>query len=68
MGSFIVFVVLFLSGVWLTGYSQEMTEYPALFFTLGLLLVSGALAWAMRAAGSATVRTKQESGDEPRAR
>lgn len=67
MASFILFLVLFLGGVWLTGFSMELEFLPGVWFTVGILLISAALGWAMRAAGSATVRTKPTRGDEPRA-
>ncbi|GAA5154701.1 hypothetical protein GCM10025768_26270 [Microbacterium pseudoresistens] len=56
--SFIIFLVLFLGGIWLMGFAQALTTVPALVFVAGLVLVCLSLAWIMRERGGATKRTK----------
>lgn len=57
MVDFIVFLVLFLGGFVLFGISHELPTAQGVVFSAGILLVSLALAWVMRQAGSATRRT-----------
>lgn len=57
--SFIIFMVLFLGGIWLMGIAQGLATLPALVFVAGLLLVCLAMAWIMRAGRSgATKRSR----------
>ena len=57
MVDFIVFLVLFLGGFVLFGISHELPTGQGFAFTAGILLVSIAMAYAMRQRGSATKRT-----------
>lgn len=55
--SFIVFLVLFLGGIWAMGIAQSLPDFQSLVFIAGLLAVSAALAVMMRERGGATRRT-----------
>ncbi|WP_259607930.1 MULTISPECIES: hypothetical protein [Microbacterium] len=57
MVDFIVFIILFLGGVFLTGFAHGLPAAQGVVFTAGILLVSLSLAWVMRQAGSATRRS-----------
>ncbi|WP_336645302.1 hypothetical protein [Microbacterium sp. USHLN186] len=57
MFDFIVFMVLFLGGIWLFGAAWEMPTAQGLAFSGGIILVSLAMAYVMRQRGSATRRT-----------
>ncbi|MFJ4045008.1 hypothetical protein ACIPV2_04585 [Microbacterium sp. NPDC089987] len=57
MVDFIVFLVLFLGGMWLLGAAWEMPAWQGVAFSAGIILVSLAMAWVMRQRGSATRRT-----------
>ncbi|MBD8010784.1 hypothetical protein AB0O65_05035 [Microbacterium sp. NPDC077391] len=57
MVDFIVFLVLFLGGMWLLGASWEMPAWQGVAFSAGIILVSLAMAYVMRQRGSATRRT-----------
>ncbi|MBO9625282.1 MAG: hypothetical protein J7484_02785 [Microbacterium sp.] len=61
--SFILFMVLFIGGIIAMGLAQGLDASIAPFvFCGGLLLVSLALAFMMRQAGSATRRSNNWSG------
>ncbi|GAA2918257.1 hypothetical protein JOD62_000074 [Microbacterium keratanolyticum] len=60
IGSFILFMVLFLGGFWCMGIAHELPQGQALVFCAGLALVSIALAWVMRTAGGATRRNAKD--------
>ena len=57
MVDFIVFLVLFLGGMWLFGISWELPAGQGFAFSAGIILVSLAMAYVMRQRGSATRRT-----------
>lgn len=57
MVDFIVFIVLFVGGIFLFGIAHELPAAQGVVFTAGIVAVSLALAWAMRQAGSATRRS-----------
>ncbi|MFD5225230.1 hypothetical protein ACFWHT_06345 [Microbacterium sp. NPDC058342] len=57
MVDFIVFMVLFLGGIYLFGISHVIPTAQGVVFSAGILLVSLALAWVMRQRGSDTRRT-----------
>ncbi|MFS2241134.1 MULTISPECIES: hypothetical protein [unclassified Microbacterium] len=57
MVDFIVFLVLFLGGMWLLGAAWEMPAWQGVAFSAGIILVSLAMAYVMRQRGSATRRT-----------
>lgn len=54
---FIVFIVLFLGGFYLFGIAFDVPTAQGVVFSGGIILVSLALAYAMRQRGSATRRT-----------
>jgi len=54
---FIVFIILFVGGIFLFGIAHELPAAQGVVFTAGIIAVSLALAWAMRQAGSATRRS-----------
>lgn len=61
--SFIIYVVLFLGGVLLMGIAHGVADgFEALTFCAGLLIFTLALAWIMRAPGSATRRANNWDG------
>lgn len=57
MVDFIVFIVLFVGGIFLFGIAHELPAAQGVVFTAGIVAVSLAMAWAMRQAGSATRRS-----------
>ena len=57
MVDFIVFIILFVGGIFLFGIAHELPAAQGVVFTAGIIAVSLALAWAMRQAGSATRRS-----------
>ncbi|GAA3925491.1 hypothetical protein GCM10022383_00880 [Microbacterium soli] len=57
MVDFIVFIALFVGGFYLFGISWSLPTAQGVVFTAGLLVVSIALAYAMRQRGSATKRS-----------
>lgn len=61
--SFLFFLVLFLGGIGVMGIAHELPDFQALVFCSGLLLVTLALAFVMRQAGSATRRSNNWSGN-----
>ncbi len=61
--SFIVYVVLFLGGVFLMGIAHGVTDgFQALTFSAGVIVFCLALAWIMRQPGSATRRSNNWDG------
>ena len=63
MVEFIVFIVLFVGGIFVLGIAHGIAGFEAVLFVAGILLVSAALAFAMRQRGSATRRSKSWSQD-----
>ncbi|WP_313354987.1 hypothetical protein [Microbacterium sp.] len=57
MVDFIVFLVLFLGGMWLLGAAWEMPAWQGVAFSAGIIMVSLAMAYVMRQRGSATRRS-----------
>lgn len=57
MVDFIVFLVLFLGGMWLLGAAWEMPAWQGVAFSAGIIMVSIAMAYVMRQRGSATRRS-----------
>lgn len=57
MVDFIVFIILFVGGIFLLGIAPGLPTAQGVVFTAGILAVSLALAWVMRQSGSATRRT-----------
>ena len=60
--SFILFLVLFLGGIWVMGLAQTIEDFQAIVFCAGLLLSTGSLGYVMRQPGSATRRSGSWSG------
>ncbi|MFY9714405.1 MAG: hypothetical protein WAK00_13100 [Microbacterium sp.] len=60
--SFILFVFLFLGGIWLMGLAQSLEDFQAIVFIAGLLIMCLSLAFMMRQGGSATRRSNSWSG------
>lgn len=54
--SFIVYLVLFLGGIWMMGIAIELPDYNALMFSGGLIVVSLAVAFMMRAGKNGATR------------
>jgi len=54
---FIVFIILFVGGIFLFGIAHELPAAQGVVFTAGIVAVSLAMAWVMRQAGSATRRS-----------
>lgn len=46
--SFVIFMVLFLGGIYLMGISFELPEMQAVVFCVGMAAVTLAMAWMMR--------------------
>lgn len=46
--SFIIFLILFVGGIWLMGISFEIAGLEALVFCAGLTAVTLSMAWIMR--------------------
>lgn len=61
--SFILFLVLFLGGIWLMGLAQSLEDFQAIIFVAGLLIMCLSLAFMMRQGGSATRRSNSWSGN-----
>ncbi|MGX1791550.1 hypothetical protein ACWIDW_01170 [Microbacterium sp. NPDC055312] len=57
MVDFIVFLVLFMGGMWLLGAAWEMPAWQGVAFSAGIIMVSIAMAYVMRQRGSATRRS-----------
>lgn len=57
MVDFIVFIILFVGGIFLFGIAHELPAAQGVVFTAGIVAVSLAMAWVMRQAGSATRRS-----------
>lgn len=55
--SYAIFLVLFLGGMWMVGIAHQLPDYQSLVFVGGVLAFSAALAYVMRASGSATRRS-----------
>ncbi|WP_102193248.1 hypothetical protein [Microbacterium aurantiacum] len=60
--SFILFLILFLGGIWLMGLAQSLEDFQAIIFIAGLLIMCLSLAFMMRQGGSATRRSNSWSG------
>lgn len=54
--SFIIFLVLFIGGIWVMGISFEIAGIEALLFCAGLAMVCLSMAWIMRAGRSGATR------------
>lgn len=60
--SFIIFLILFVGGMWLMGISFEVAGLEALVFCAGLTAVTLSMAWIMRQGGGATRRSHNWDG------
>lgn len=60
--SFIIFLVMFVGGIWAMGISFEVAGLEALVFCGGLALVCLSMAWIMRQPGGATRRSNNWDG------
>ena len=60
--SFIIFLVLFVGGIWVMGISFEIAGIEALLFCAGLTMVCLSMAWIMRQGGGATRRSHNWDG------
>ncbi|GAA1545871.1 hypothetical protein HD600_000386 [Microbacterium ginsengiterrae] len=61
--SFIIFLVLFIGGMWVMGISHDIVGFEALLFCAGLALFCLSMAWIMRAdRGGATRRSNNWDG------
>lgn len=56
MAEFIAFIILFVGGIWLLGFSFGLTAFQGVAFVGGILLISISMAMLMRQRGSATRR------------
>lgn len=54
--SFIIFLALFIGGMWVMGISFEITGFEALLFCTGLAMFCLSMAWIMRATRSGATR------------
>lgn len=55
--SFIIFLVLFIGGIWVMGISHGLPiEFQAIAFCVGLALVCLSMAWMMREGKSGATR------------
>lgn len=61
--SFILFLILFLGGIWLMALAQSLADFQMIVFIGGLLITSLSLAFIMRQRGSATRRHDNWSGN-----
>lgn len=61
--SFIIYLILFLGGIWVMGLAQVIEEYQAIVFCVGLLMSTVSLGYVMRQPGSATRRSGSWSGN-----
>jgi hypothetical protein len=67
--SFIVFLVMFVGGIWVMGIAHGLPlDFQALTFCAGLLLVCLSLAWMMREGRSGATRRSNNWDGGPAAR